>query len=510
MTDCDPGLETLDASKWLKIDATSDAKILSLGIIWHKDVGRIGGIAPLKFDHANTMELSRLTPLFQNLEGGANSPLLDQHLSRSPVVIQRLKNREFKFTLPPKQQLVRINGKLVKDSATVSLDDLDGSIVIVIANSVVLALFESSILSRNNMLRENFGLLGVSKEISFIREMTTRVSKLNAPILIRGETGTGKELVAKAIHQQSPRSNKPMTSVNMAAMIPNLAVAELFGTKKGAFTGASEDRPGLFEQANDGILFLDEIGDTPRDVQPMLLRILEDGELRRLGDEKVRKVNVQIIAATDRSLINPGETSAFNQPLLQRLSGIVLEIPPLKNRRIDIGILIKYFLNIENNKGNNFDCSNISVSTIEALSIYDWPGNIRELRNVLQNIALGQPFLKCTGKNENPKNKSKKETEVLSIHKYRNQNEVSEEEVIAALDEVGWVIKPAAEKLGVSRTALYDLMEKSNKISVAEDIPADIIKDTIKNIPGGIESWAKHLKVGREALNKRIRKIADE
>jgi DNA-binding NtrC family response regulator len=209
------------------------------------------------------------------------------------------------------------------------------------------------------------------------------VAPTDAAVLIQGETGTGKELVARAIHDGSTRSQRSFIKVNCAAIPATLLESELFGHEKGAFTGAFAQKPGRFELAHDGTLFLDEVGEMPLELQPKLLRVLQDQEFERLGGTRTIRVNVRIIAATNRDLKAMVDEGKFRADLYYRLRVFPLSVPPLRERREDIPVLARYFVQKHARRmGRNI--ASISAEALEALTNYDWPGNIRELQNVLE------------------------------------------------------------------------------------------------------------------------------
>jgi Nif-specific regulatory protein len=230
-------------------------------------------------------------------------------------------------------------------------------------------------------------IIGNSRKMQEIFHLITQVAKSNANVLLLGESGTGKELVANAIHYNSLRVNKPFIKVNCAALPATLVEAELFGYEKGAFTGASRTKEGKFELANGGTIFLDEIGSLALESQGKLLRVLQERELERLGATKTIKVNVRLIAATNRDLAGAVESGAFREDLFYRLNVYPIYLPSLREREADILLLADYFLEkyaVEYNK----DIKRISTPAIDALVRYHWPGNVRELENCLERAVL--------------------------------------------------------------------------------------------------------------------------
>jgi two-component system response regulator HydG len=254
---------------------------------------------------------------------------------------------------------------------------------------------ESSRLRQANVelkrrLDERFGFEGVvgdSPQMHEIIERLKRISPTNASVLIQGETGTGKELVAQAIHQNSPRKNKPFVALNCAALSENILESELFGHVKGAFTDASADRVGKFEYANGGTLFLDEVGDMPLATQIKLLRVLENGEITRVGSNDPVKVNVRILSATNRNLEDAIEAGTFRNDLYHRLKVVTVRLPSLRERSGDIPVLVDYFIRSLAKKHAK-QIRGVSPAARRKLLAYDWPGNVRQLRNVVESMVV--------------------------------------------------------------------------------------------------------------------------
>jgi two-component system response regulator HydG len=246
-------------------------------------------------------------------------------------------------------------------------------------------------LELNRRLDERFGFEGVigdSRQMRDIIERLKRIAPTNATVLIQGETGTGKELVAQAIHQNSPRKNKTFVALNCAALSENILESELFGHVKGAFTDASTDRVGKFEYANGGTLFLDEVGDMPLATQIKLLRVLENYEITRVGSNEPIKVNVRILSATNSNLEEAIEAGTFRSDLYHRLKVVTIRLPSLRERSQDIPILIDYFLKQFATKHGK-RIKGMSAAARHRLLVYDWrPGNVRQLRNVIESMVV--------------------------------------------------------------------------------------------------------------------------
>ncbi len=261
-------------------------------------------------------------------------------------------------------------------------------------NTVRNALNKKELVVENKRLKKkvskNFEMIGESKAISHIKEMIEKVAATDARVLITGPNGTGKELVAHWLHQKSDRSKLSMIEVNCAAIPSELIESELFGHVKGSFTGANKDRAGKFEAANGGTIFLDEIGDMSLSAQAKVLRALQENKIQRVGSDKDIKVNVRVVAATNKNLKKEIEEGRFREDLYHRLAVILIEVPALNERREDIPLLIDFFTN-KISKEQGASKKTFSKSAIKLLQSYDWTGNIRELRNVIERlIILGQ------------------------------------------------------------------------------------------------------------------------
>ena len=245
-------------------------------------------------------------------------------------------------------------------------------------------------LELNRRLDEKFGFEGVigsSPQMLSLIERMKRIAPTDATVLIQGETGTGKELVAQAIHQNSPRKNKPFVALNCGALSENILESELFGHVRGAFTDASSDRIGKFEYANGGTLFLDEVGDMPMPTQIKLLRVLESGEITRVGSNTPTRVNVRILSATNRILEDAIANRGFRSDLYHRLKVVTIAIPTLHERSADIPLLIEHFVR-QFAKRHSKTIKGMSLAARMKLGVYRWPGNVRELRNVIESMVV--------------------------------------------------------------------------------------------------------------------------
>ena len=304
--------------------------------------------------------------------------------------------------------------------------------------------------------KDRFGdIVGKSKEMKEIFGILEKISKTDATVLITGETGTGKELVAKAIHENSHRSKKPFVVIDCSAIARNLIESELFGHEKGAFTGAVSTRHGAFEAANGGTIFLDEVGELEPDMQPRLLRVLEAREIKRVGSTSIIPVDVRIIAATNRELSAEIKKNRFREDLFYRLSVININLPQLRDRKDDISLLIDYF--IKTNKARKV--KGVAKETLNILINYSWPGNVRELRNVIERaIALGaSDYIEPKDLILLKPQASEKDTADLSG---KTLEEIEKSAIIQTLKAHKGNKTTTAKALGIAYSTLYEKMKK--------------------------------------------------
>ena len=321
----------------------------------------------------------------------------------------------------------------------------------------------------NKVLKERLNLefdfsaiIGRSKKMREVFEVLAMAAPSDATILILGESGTGKELIANAIHQNSLRKEKPFVKVNCAALAENLLESELFGHEKGAFTGAVARRLGRFEQADGGTLFLDEIGDMSLATQAKILRVLQEGEFERLGGEKTLKVNVRVIAATNKNLEEEVEKGTFRKDLFFRLSVVPVHLPALRERKEDIPVLAEHFLKKYAEKNNRL-LRGFTPQAMDLLMRYDWPGNVRELENVIERAVIlsREQFITPEALPANVRMVDAQNNQSLADGLVgRSIKEVEKELIIKTLEQTGHNITRAAEILGLTRRGLqYKLKE---------------------------------------------------
>jgi len=300
-------------------------------------------------------------------------------------------------------------------------------------------------------------LIGDSPALEAVLDGVKRVAPTSSTVLIQGETGTGKELVARAIHNISSRCGRPFIKLNCAAIPLDLLESELFGHEKGAFTGAIAQKLGRFELADKGTLFLDEVGDIPPALQPKLLRILQEQEFERLGGSRTHQVDVRLVAATHRNLAEMVENGQFRSDLYFRLNVFPVELPPLRERREDIPALVTHFVEVLGRRIGR-EIEYVPPETMLALCSYDWPGNIRELQNLIERAVI----LSVDGVFPNPLLTAG--TQRISVASAPTTLIDSERALILrTLDAAGWVIggrDGAAARLGLKRTTLIYKMQR--------------------------------------------------
>jgi transcriptional regulator with GAF, ATPase, and Fis domain/FixJ family two-component response regulator len=308
-------------------------------------------------------------------------------------------------------------------------------------------------------LAHNFDeIIGQSESLRYVLFKVEQVSATDATVLILGETGTGKELIARAIHNASSRGNRPLVKVNCATLPPNLIESELFGHEKGAFTGAETRLIGRFELANGATIFLDEIGELPVELQVKLLRVLQDGEFERLGSTRTIRVDVRVIAATNRNLEQEVENGRFRRDLWYRLNVFPITVPPLRQRREDIPLLVNAFVTRFSKKLGK-EIRTTAQETMRSLQDYPWPGNVRELENVIERAVINAqgPTLRVTEKLETPR-----ASDMAEMHR-KSLEEVERDYIVQILEETHWRVdgpRGAALILGLNPATLRSRMRK--------------------------------------------------
>jgi two-component system nitrogen regulation response regulator NtrX len=321
--------------------------------------------------------------------------------------------------------------------------------------------------SRKRVVEVRHQIVGESPHLKKVMDAIRRAAPTNATVLITGESGVGKELVARAIHRNSHRSRDRFVQVNRAAIPDDLIESELFGHEKGSFTGATEKQIGKFEQADKGTIFLDEVGDMSLKTQAKVLRVLQEGEVERLGSARTIKVDVRVIAATNKNLEDEIEKGTFREDLYFRLAVIPVYVPPLRERKDDIPLLVRHFADLFA-RDNNFRPKRVTPAAMDVLQRYRWKGNIRELRNTVERLIIMTPAdsidlpdlpesIRVDGPSRGPDN------ETVKAGTLREHKEVSERAfLVQKLRETGWNISKTAELIDTPRSNLYKKLEQYN------------------------------------------------
>ncbi|MEE8523728.1 MAG: sigma-54 dependent transcriptional regulator, partial [Thermoanaerobaculia bacterium] len=376
-----------------------------------------------------------------------------------------------------------------------------------------------------------FGLVGASDAIVRLRREIERLATLDVAVLLLGETGTGKELAARALHDAGPRRERPFVAVNMGVPSPTLAAAELFGAVRGAYTGADRNKQGYFRSAQHGTLFLDEIGETPPEVQVMLLRALESDEIQPVGSTAAQKIDVRVIAATDAHLDEALAAGRFRAPLYHRLAGYTVHLPALRERRDDVGRLLYFFLAEElaelgvRPPAADDERPWPPAEVVARLARHDWPGNVRELHNVARRLAIAgrcgdeasllrslEDLLAETSPapEQGPEPSAADTVGSAPAGVRRRPSDIREEEFTAALRTHRWRIKDTAEVLGISRAALYKLIDQSSGVRKASELGREEIAECHERCSGDVDAMVDALEVSKPALRRRMRQFGLE
>ena len=318
-----------------------------------------------------------------------------------------------------------------------------------------IATFRSADQERNPPRFEQ--IIGSSTALESVLEQVEQVAPTDSTVLIQGETGTGKELIARAIHNLSARCGRPFTKLNCAAIPFDLLESELFGHEKGAFTGAIAQKVGRFELADKGTLFLDEVGDIPAALQPKLLRVLQEQEFERLGGTRTHQVDVRLVAATNRNLVDMVKRNEFRSDLYYRLNVFPIPLPPLRDRREDIPALVAHFVEIYARRMDK-QIEHISPETMSTLVSYQWPGNIRERQNFIERSVI-----LTSGNLLHPPLTSLKSAATAESTGAITLEDAERDHIHKILEQTRWVVSGpngAAARLGIKRSTLYFRMQK--------------------------------------------------
>lgn len=501
---------------------------MALTLACHPDPRRIGERALLpELAAGHGVRISRVEPDFAPPGSAFGRPLEDPYLSRQPFTLKP--HGDGGVVLDPVDcpVSVSVDGQPLKERRCFSAAEVRAGVVVELAGRMVFVvhLLPESDLATGGPSAEG-DMVGSSAPMIQVRASIERVADLEVPVLLRGESGTGKELAARALHHRGRRAEGPFVAVNLGALPPSLAAAELFGSVKGAFTGAVGSQTGYFRAAQGGTLFLDEVGETPAEVQAMLLRTLETGEVFPLGSQKPQKVDVRLVAATDANLEERVRDGSFKEPLLHRLSAYEIWLPELRRRRDDIGRLFRRFAREElavlgdERQIQNFDPAALpwwSAELADRLLRYSWPGNVRQLRNVVRQLVIdsrGQDQLVAgprverllmEGREPGPAEVADPKAETKT--RRRRPAEIGDDELETALRAHRFEPAAAATALGITRPSLYYLIRQHPTLKTAEDLDAETIRRVLGECGGGVAAAAQRLEVSARALRRRLKRL---
>ncbi len=478
---------------------------LELTIAYHPDLRRIGASCTLD---SGTLSINRLTPAFVNPDEKEAVPLDDPFISRRMIdlkidqdaaEIRNPQGREVRVNGQPID--VRWRGPLPKEGLVIELADR----VVLLAQKVVERPSPNHEMCRD--LQKTLGLIGPGTRSVLEQVCVLSEGSSKTPVLIRGETGAGKELIARALHFASSRSEGPFVAVNMAAIPPTTAAAELFGHAQGAFTGAAQEREGFFQRAEGGTLFLDEIGETPQEIQPMLLRALDNAQIQPVGGP-ARSCNVAIVAATDADLEQACKEGQFRSALLHRLGGAQLQLEPLRARRADIGPLLGRFIERERAARALPPLDQtmseqlwMSARLAARFLLSDWPGNVRQLKNAVQRAVLLGHRRKAIEPDAGL------EAMLAPPEPQTQAEELSEDRLVEVLRAHRFQLNRAAKTLGLSRSGLDALIARSDRIRKAKDLTRAQIDSASQACGGNLVKMAEQLEVSARGLKLRMTQL---
>jgi two-component system, NtrC family, nitrogen regulation response regulator GlnG len=519
--------------------------LVGLSLLFHPNATRVGQVAPLfALGVGGTRKLSRLEPDFHWHGEDAGLPLASPVLSRTPIILRGVDHETISIENPAGLGGVVVDGQPLETPRRLHASVLSRGVVVGLSGGVLLLLHW---LSAERDAKPDLGIFGESLEVRRMREEVRRVADLDASVLIRGESGSGKELVARAIHTASRRSSEAYVSVNMGAIPSSVAASMLFGHARGAFTGAQNQSPGFFGSADGGTLFLDEVGETPREIQPLLLRAVREGEIQPVGEPRTRKVDVRVLSATDADLDAMVERGQFGMPLLRRLEGYTIAVPPLRERRDDLARLFFRLLRRElEGTGELHKLAEpqpsqkpwLPASLVASLLEYRWPGNVAELETIAKRVAItnreragfhldrmiAERLAAPRSRPRTPGSPSAAGSDVAAPEAAgappngdmtgaptsppqvrKDAASLADADIALAMREHHFKIKVVAEVLGVSRSWLNTRLESCQGIRKAKELGREEILEAARASAGVLPTMAEKLEVSEHGLKLRMR-----
>lgn len=484
-------------------------KVPTLTLVAHPDIRRIGqqaSLRPLLLRRPVVLSRSKLafTPTDSRDPG---TPLLDTSVSRTPLV-WHAGHEPGSIVLDSGGVTIKVDDGAVSSSHLISRERLLRGVLVGLSARVGLYLHSKASSAR---FSDEHGLLGDSDAICSLRATIDEVATSRAPVLILGENGTGKELVAAAIHRRSGRAHGPFIAVNSASLTEGTALSQLFGHRKGAFTGADQRHAGLFEQARGGSLFLDEIGDASPAVQVMLLRALESNTVLALGDDKEHHVDVRVLAATELDLGQEMGSGRFRPSLAQRLASIVIHVPPVRSRREDIPSLLLHFLSLiaHGNPGEGGSETLrrkgfvLSTAFMFGLLAHHFPGNVREIRNIAQQLwSVGH-----TRNHLAFATAPVRTTDLGAAEPGLSRPRFTRDEVLKALHDSNWSPAKAARLLGIPNSTIHYWMTRQGIGRRAVDLSDPELQAVAERCGGEINAMSRMLAVSPRGIRLRLARI---
>jgi len=533
--------ETMDRA--LAMPGEGTPRLVTLTIVHHPDPTRVGERVRLPLlSHARArVPIGRAEPLFRASPHAVAAPLLSPFVSRKPLWLEGLGEGAVRVDASEAGSRIEVDGAPLAQGLDVARDALERGVVVQIGGHVVLLLHHEQPVERKRPSAVVDELIvGGSERIEQVRAAIERVASDSANVLVRGETGSGKELVAQALHRASARRDRPFVAVNMAAVSPTLAGSTLFGHVRGAFSGADQNHDGLFVRAHGGTLFLDEVGDTPSEVQAALLRVLETGEVMPIGGRAPKAVDVRVVAATDADLDHDIAEGRFRAPLFYRLASNEVRVPPLRERKADIGRLAVHFLMKELaalgrdtllRPALTDESPWLQASLVARLALYDWPGNVRQLRSVCHALALASESRAGLPQDElarlmptrssAPASRSAARPPVPEVERVavseaavaappgggRTPASITPDELERALVAADYRLSVAADRFGISRPSMNELVDRHPRLRRAQKLSIEDVRAGQHEAQRTGEPLWRVLQVSERGLKQRMKEL---